>query len=152
LNKDKIIGIIVTLFGLLGLILSFQIEGNAYSTVIGPELFPKIASSGMILCGLGLIIRHQRTEDTPFLDKEGWIRVLKITLAIGMFPVLLIYFGFIVAAVCLVFTTTTLFDMENTLSVVRRLVFSVISAIVIFSFFSYVLDVILPSGKLFGLF
>lgn len=152
MTKDKAIGIIVAIIGIVWLLLSYQIEGNAYSTIIGPDLFPKLASGGMILCGIGLIIRKRKGEHTPFLDKEGWIRVAKITIAIAVYPFIMTYLGFIVAAVVLVFTATTLFDVKKSLSIAKRGMFAVATSAVLYLFFSYVLDVILPSGKLFGLF
>ena len=165
MTKDKISGIIILLTGIIWMLLTTQVKGNAFSTVIGPELFPNIASGGLILCGLGLILRREKrkekeeSEDTggdnndkkPFFSREGWIRVTKLSLALIAYPFILDYLGFIIASVYLLFITTTLFDLEKKLPLVKRIIFSVIVTAAAFLFFAYVLNLMLPSGKLIRL-
>jgi hypothetical protein len=161
LTKDKLSGIIILLTGIIWMLLTTQVKGNAFSTVIGPELFPNIASGGLILCGLGLILRKgkgkekeegkEEEEKKPFFSREGWIRVMKLSLALIAYPFILDYLGFIIASLYLLYITTTLFDLEKKLSLVKKIIFSVIVTAAAFLFFDYVLNLMLPSGKLIRL-
>ena len=149
MTKDRMIGIIIMVLGVIWFYLSFQIKGNAYSSMVGPDIFPKIASGGLILCGAGLIVRKQRPDGEQFLDNEGWLRVLQITVAIALYPVVLQFFGFILASIYMIFTATTLFDVENSLHMVKRGIFATVSTAALYFFFSKELEFILPIGKLF---
>jgi len=149
-KRDRLIGIIVTIIGLLIFFLSTQIQGNQYSTVIGPDLFPKMASGGMTLCGIGLILRKSKEEES-FLTIEGWIRIIKILVVLIIYPFLLVYFGFIISGIFLVFFSSTLFDIKKSASILKRLIFAVSTSVITFAFFSYVLDIILPNGKVIKL-
>lgn len=131
--------------------LTTQVKGNAFSTVIGPELFPYLSSSGLILCGFGLIFRKPRGDEKPFFTKEGWLRVFKLFLAIAAFPFILDIFGFVAASFYLVIITTTLFDLKKELKLKKRALFSAVVTVLAFFFFNNVLDLMLPSGKLINL-
>lgn len=151
MTRDRLSGIVVLVAGVVWLSLTTQVKGNAFSTAIGPELFPYLASGGLVLCGLGLIFRKPRGETGPFFTREGWVRVAKLSLAIVIFPFILEYLGFIVGSFYLVYGTTTLFDLEKELSVIRRIAFAVVVTVLAFVFFNNVLDLMLPYGKLIRL-
>lgn len=152
MTKDRLSGIIVLLTGIIWLLLTTQVKANVYSSAIGPDFFPGLASFGLVLCGIGLIVRKPIGANRPFCTKEGWIRVLKISVAIILYPFVLDYLGFIVSAVYFIFTTATLFDLEKKFRLINRIMFSVILSVLVYIFFSYVLDIILPVGKLIELF
>lgn len=130
------------------MVLTTQVKGNAFSTVIGPELFPNLASGGLILCGIGLLLRKQKGESKPFLSRDGWKRVGKLSLTLVVYPFMLEYLGFIVASFYLLFVTVTLFDLKRTLSLRRRLIFPVLITAPAYIFFQYVLDLPLPVGEI----
>ena len=151
MTKDRFSGIIVLIFGIIWLLLTTQVKGNAFSTAIGPELFPYIASGGLILCGFGLIFRKPRGEEKPFFTKEGWKRVLKLSIALVAFPFFLEFLGFFIASFYLVFITLTLFDLEKALKFVKRVIFAASVTALVFLFFNNILNLPLPDGKLISL-
>ena len=85
-KKDRIVGAIVTLLGVLFIVLTFiLIPDKAKGDDPGPRLFPLIGSVGMVIFGIGMFFdamkRAGTDQDKPakqFLDKDGWLRVLKI--------------------------------------------------------------------------
>lgn len=151
MTKDRLSGVIVLIFGVIWLLLTTQVKGNAFSTVIGPELFPYLASGGLILCGFGLIFRKPRGEEKPFFTREGWARVMKLSVALVAFPFILEFLGFFIASFYLVFVTVTLFDLEKNLKLLKRVVFAAVVTALVFLFFNNVLNLMLPFGKLISL-
>jgi hypothetical protein len=150
-TKDKLSGIVVLLVGIIMMVLTTQVKGNQYSTAIGPELFPNIASGGMILCSLGLIFRKQQNKDKPMFSKDGWIRVMKISVTLIAYPIILDYLGFIVGAFYLLYVTVTLFDLEKKLKLYQRVTFATGFTIFAYVFFNNILRVLLPTGKIFDM-
>jgi len=151
LTKDRINGVIILLTGIIWMLLTTQVKGNAFSTVIGPELFPNLASGGLILCGIGLIFRKREEDKESFFSQEGWKRVAKLSITLIVYPFVLDYLGFIVASLFLLLVTTTLFDLDKTLPLRKRIFFSIIIATLAYLFFQYVLDLPLPIGRIIRL-
>lgn len=152
MNKNRVIGIVLGLVSTYFLYMTSQLPISKYSTVIGPRVFPYIASGGLLLCAIGLFFKRETEEDKnkgPFLTKEGWFRILKLCLLLASFPLLFTYLGFIVAAVVLLYIMITMFDIEKTEKIWKKAVTTASVTAVLYALFTYIIKIQLPKGKLF---
>ncbi len=142
---------ILASIGIVFIILTSQLpEPKFVTSTVGAKLFPYIASIGLTLCGLGLVIRNKRAQE-PFLTKNGWIRIAKMSVVVIAYPFLLRYCGFIVSSLVLLFGLIWLFDLEKKESILKKIIFTVVTTAVVFVVFKYALQIKLPSGELFDL-
>jgi hypothetical protein len=123
---------------------------------VGPEVFPYIASVGLLLCAVGLFFKKDRKDGRngggPFLDKQGWIRVLKLSALLVSFPIVFTYFGFIIAALLLLYVMISLFDLGKEETVFKKGLVSVVVTAILYVLFVYLVKINLPIGKFFELF
>ena len=81
MNKNKIIGIVLALVSILFLYMTSRLPASRYSGMVGPTVFPYIAAGGLLLCAVALFFKKETDDEKtkgPFLDRAGWIRVLKL--------------------------------------------------------------------------
>ena len=151
MSKNRIIGIILGLVSLLYLYMTSQLPVSRYSTAIGPRVFPYIAAGGLLLCAIGLVFKKETAREKskgPFLSREGWIRVLKLSVLLALFPLLFKFFGFLVAAVFLLYTMITLFDLEHGESFRKKAMVTLSVTAALYLLFIYVIKIQLPRGDL----
>lgn len=149
MSKNKIIGITLGLISILFLFMTSQLPISKYSTVIGPKVFPNIASGGLLLCSIGLFFKRdsrKEKEKGPFLDKAGWIRVLKLLILLALFPLFFKYFGFIISSFLLLFIMITFFDLGKEEPIWKKLLASVLVTVILFVLFIFIIKVRLPAG------
>ena len=154
MNKNRIIGIVLGLVGLLFLLLTSRLPINEYATVIGPRVFPYIASGGLFLCAVGLFFRKETEEEKkkgPFLDRAGWIRVLKLCILLAFFPLLFKYLGYIISSCILLFLMITFFDLKKEVKAWKRGLVTVIVVGILYTLFTFVIKIKLPTGDLIDL-
>lgn len=151
MNKNQIIGIVLTLVSVLFLILTSQLPTSRYSGMVGPTVFPYIAAGGLLLCGIALFFKRMTDEEKekdPFLDKAGWFRVLKLVILLAFFPVMFKYLGFIISAIVLLFIMISLFDLGKKESVLKKILVTAAVTGTLYVVFIYVINIKLPSGDL----
>ena len=90
------------------------------------------------------MIRNKRAQE-PFLTKNGWIRIAKMSVVVIAYPFLLRYCGFIVSSLVLLFGLIWLFDLEKKESILKKIIFTVVTTAVVFVVFKYALQIKLPS-------
>jgi hypothetical protein len=148
LTKDRTIGIILIVLGLIFIFLTSQIpEPKFFTDTVGPDLFPYIASIGLVLCGVGQLIRSRRKEE-KFLTKAGWFRVLKMSTLVIAFPFLLHFVGIIVASFILLLGMAWMFDIEKKSSLLKKIIYAAVLTAIIYAVFQLILKIQLPSGLL----
>ena len=67
------------------------------------------------------------------------------------YPFLLRYLGFIISSLVLLFGLIWLFDIEKKESILKKIIFTVVTTAVVFVLFKYALKIKLPGGELFDL-
>lgn len=153
MKKDRLIGFILGAISVVFLIMTRMLPKSRFATTVGPDVFPYLASGGLLLCSIGLIFKRDKTkkEAKPFLDKQGWIRVAKLGLILVSFPFLFQYVGFYIAAVVFLFFMIRLFDLDKDVAVWKIALISVIISTTLYLLFTYPLKIQLPHGVLFDL-
>lgn len=151
MNKNRIIGIVLALVSVLFLVMTSQLPSSRYSGMVGPKVFPYIAAGGLLLCAIALFFKKETENEKdkgPFLDKAGWIRVLKLVILLALFPVMFKYLGFIISAVILLFIMISLFDLGKKESIWKKILVTVSVTGILYVVFIYVINIKLPTGDL----
>lgn len=155
-KKDRIVGAIVALLGILFVVLTIvMIPNKAKRADPGPRLFPMIGAIGMIVFGIGMFIdagkkENEGKEAQPFLDKAGWIRIGQISALFVAYTLALKYIGYLISTPVFVFLLVKLFLYDKKLNIVVHVLFSLVSTGIIWFIFMRLLLVLLPSGMIFG--
>ena len=100
MNKaDRIIGVLVVLFGVAVILISAGMHPAARQGIPGPALLPRMVSGALILCGLLLFSRAMvRKADYPVaFNREARARLAGVILLTVLTAVGLAYIGFIVS-------------------------------------------------------
>lgn len=148
MKKDRLVGMVLGIISIAFLIMTYMLPKSKYSTAVGPEVFPYFAAGGLLLCALGLIFQREdpKKAKAPFLDKKGWLRVLRLGGLLALFPVIFIFLGFIVAAFALLFAMIRMFDAERKVPLWKNAAVSGIITVFLYGLFTYLLKIQLPQG------
>lgn len=151
MGKDKIIGLVSFLLGVLTLVGTYFIKVAKMAVSMGdpgPKVFPAVAGGLLVICGLGLFFKKQEDEKV-FMTKVQWLRVLRLFLAFVGYLVLLYVGGFIIATPILLFVMMTMFAGEKMPSVLVRVLYAVCCTGVVYLLFVVLLKTNVPMGILF---
>lgn len=149
MTKNRTCGILLVIFGVIFAMVSFGFNSTIDSSDPGPKLFPLIGCGGMIICGIGIFFQKSAEKWPVFLEKTGWKKLgLQIALLIA-YVFCIKWIGFLISTPVILFIFTTLYDMEHKVSILKRVVYSLLVTAAIYLVFVKVLLVMLPSGNLF---
>ena len=152
-SQDRIVGGALLLLGLLGIYLTMTtVRLRHVAGDTGPRLFPYIASIGVTFCGLMIFWRNIDKEIKPLFAKDGLKRVLLAWVVLISFVSILRWVGFVVASTLLVFCMSVIFDKEKKVTLPKKILFTIMVVLCVYSTFTYLLAVRLPRGVLHQLF
>jgi putative tricarboxylic transport membrane protein len=153
LNKDRLIGLILGAVSIAFLIMSYRLPESKFSTTVGSDVFPYLASGMLLMCSIGLVFKRggQEEKEKPFLDMNGWTRIAKLGIVLILFPVLFHYAGFIIASLVFLFLMIRLFDLEREVSFRKKALITVTTTGVLYLLFTYLLKIQLLYGYLLDL-
>ncbi|MBF9036751.1 hypothetical protein HKCCE2091_21160 [Rhodobacterales bacterium HKCCE2091] len=151
MTTDKPLGAGLIAFGIAGIYLTLQISVRTFNDDPGPQLFPILGFSLLILCGLGmLVVRHKPAggaEDagaTGGFGRGAAMLGLMVLYSVGLWQV-----GFYIA------TPVMLYAFYHVIAGPRRRVWwrgatyaAAVTAAVHFVFGTF-LNTLLPTGSLF---
>lgn len=152
LTKGKKIAIGAVLFGSVMLWQSLQIKPLFPPTEgdCGPGFFPAFCCVGLILCAVGKFFFPVIDEkEGAFLDRKGWLKAALMVAWLAGYVLALTWFGFIIATIPAFFLLILLFTWKEKKNYVAAAVYAVVYAVGAYFLFTRVLNVILPTGKLF---
>ena len=75
MNSDKPLGAVLLAIGAGGVIAASQFNVRTFNNDPGPKLFPMLACAILVICGLGLLLRHAAREQ-PAIPSGEWQRGL----------------------------------------------------------------------------
>jgi len=149
--NDRISGVVLAALGAVTVALAQQLPPIPGQQV-GPSLLPSLIGSGLVVCGLLLMLRVARAKSDsqpPLavfdrLDRRGLVCVLAIPAACVIYIVLADRLGFVLTA------TLILLLLQRTLRVqwLTAIVIAVVGALAFNSVFAGLLRVPLPGGIL----
>ena len=151
LNKDRIFSIGLILLSLYVLYLTANLE-SLYAVATsdpGPKFFPTICCVAIILCSIGKFVTAKAEDEQPFLSRRGWIKLMVMFVAFGVYILSMTYLGFLISTP--LFTALFVYIMSGGKPVrpVRIAAFSLCTTGLLFIIFEWVISVILPRGILF---
>ncbi|MDO4620457.1 MAG: tripartite tricarboxylate transporter TctB family protein [Lachnospiraceae bacterium] len=145
-SKDRIGGIVLAAIGLIAFIMSSGIKQGVNLSEPGPRLFPRIAAVGIMICGIIIALQAKPEEEKPYLDKDGWKRLLIAMLAMLAYYFGLTWFGFLLATPFFTFAIINILANGKKLNQVLTVVIALITTIGLYVVFQKLFVILLPAG------
>lgn len=144
---------------ILGIVVFFDTKNMLVppgSGKIGPQIFPYIVSTFLVLIAVGLFIEISRgnigqpegTEFGDIVDKTDYKSFLIVAGAMATYPLLIERAGFVVASTVAFFGVSFAFGAKNA---AKNVLISLIFSFIVYFSFTRGLNVNLPSGILGGI-
>ncbi|SNS43910.1 tripartite tricarboxylate transporter TctB family protein [Tropicimonas sediminicola] len=151
MNKDVATGAVLAAFG-AWLVLEARTFPTLAGMTHGPGLFPSIAGSGLIICGLlilatGLVKRAAAVpvaEPSPPMSRQAWINTGAVLASVVFFALFLNKLGFHLVAFPMLLVLLILFGINWLKSILLAVGVTVLVHLIFYSF----LHVPLPWGLL----
>lgn len=150
INVDLIAGILCTLIGAATLYASRTYPKlSREDLIVGADLFPTIASAGMLICAVVILIKAiVKPKYRPPLTKEekrDYMRVLVVAVLCIIYVYLMSAVGFLVGGIIVMALVMLVYGNKNALQIV---LVSVLVPLALFCIFKFALGVQLPMGVL----
>lgn len=151
LNKERVISLLFFVFALVMIYSTSQLKSMfaIATTDVGPKLFPYMASGGILLCSIGKFVTAGNKASKPYLDKEGWKRVVVIFLVFILYLLSMYYFGFLISTPIFLALFVLSMREENKLHPVNLTIFAVLLTAILYFVFQVLIKVRLPVGEIF---
>ncbi len=107
-------------------------------------MFPFFSAAVLIICGAGMLIKPGDQEDDRRFDKTAWLRLALIFGIVMVYCIAMVYLGFFVPTLVLLFILSTMFSADAPVPWWQRLLFAVLLTVLIYLLFSKVLNLKLP--------
>lgn len=150
-KRDQFVGAFLIVVGAIYGVMTSKIDFPMTAEYPGPKAFPYIGVLGLIVCGLGIFIQSTANKNPQpvFMMKEGWLDILKSFTALVLYVAGLNYIGYLISTPILLFLLSKFFAKKIKVSLKGRIIFSVLTTVVIYIFYVYGFDMQLPVGLLF---
>ena len=151
LYKDLISSIIIIIISIFSLIFSFQVKESAISAVSG-RLVPQIFSVILFLLGFILLVKSLfkikgDNEKVEVKEYTGNIKkVLATLLSLALYAFLMPVLGFIISTTLYLIAQMIILGDKKDIKIIKVIIISVISSVVINIIFVKGFLVMLPSG------
>ncbi|OQB98989.1 MAG: Tripartite tricarboxylate transporter TctB family protein [Spirochaetes bacterium ADurb.Bin110] len=151
IKRDQFVGIFLIVVGVIYGYMTSKIDFAMTAEYPGPKAFPYIGVLGLIVCGLGIFIQSTTSKKSQpvFMMKEGWLDIFKSFTALILYVIGLNYIGYLISTPILLFFLSKFFAKKIKISLKGRIIFSILTTIVIYIFYVYGFDMQLPVGLLF---
>ncbi|MFK3936101.1 tripartite tricarboxylate transporter TctB family protein [Alkalihalobacillus sp. NPDC078783] len=150
LTQERLMGITITLVGLLMFLNTLNMSFLMLVDDPGPKLLPQIVSIGLIGCGVGLILyKNESAKKVTFKLNDNSKRMIVSFIALVIYAIVFNFLGYLISTfLFLTFLTWYLTKEKNKTTIIKSLISSTIVTVIIYVVFSTLLNVILPSGFL----
>lgn len=150
MHRDRIVGIVTTLLGVVTAFLTAtRVADSTMAGDPGPKVFPYIAAGILILCGLILAIRKPAGEAKPFLQGVEIKRFLLIIGVIAAYVLLLWAIGFVIPTFLVVMILCLMFGREEKIAIWKAALYAAVITGIVYVAFTMLLHLRLPVGVLF---
>lgn len=151
-KRDQITGAVLVILGIVVFLMTTTFSIPVTSSYPGPRMLPDIAAFGFVVCGLGIFIESivSKKEGTSYLTKEGWLKVVTVFLIIAAYIAGMLVAGYLIATPVILYIMTTLFARGSNSTTKGRIMFSVLTAVIIYLIYVFAFGLTLPSGLLFS--
>lgn len=148
MTRDRSTGLIALVLGIAIAIATSQLPDSMIKYDIGPKAFPYMVSGSLILCGILLVITGKKKGNRYFSIIE-FKRLLSLAFVIILYCVFMLYLGYVVPTITVLFVMSTMFSDKGQVSVIHRLVFSAVITVLVYLVFTYVFRMKLPTATFF---
>ena len=149
IKRDRMIGGILTVMGIIAVAMSMQIKVKTGSTDPGSRIFPMMASILLIVCGIGVSVTANGDESKIFLDITGWRKLALSFVVMIAYVFALKYIGFIISTPIFLYVITTLLSNGERLAVWHKLIYIAAVTVCFWFILHSLLKMNLPGGVLF---
>lgn len=148
MNKNRITGITLILFGLFVIIMASQIPNPHLENDVGPKVFPYFAGIGLLICGAGITLQ-KAGESKPYLTSEGWKRLFTMAVVVVLYAIGLSVLGFLIATPIILYASIVILGMNPKAYFKTAAVSVAVTVVVYVVVFEKLLTVMLPAGMFF---
>ena len=154
LQKDRILGIIALAIALIAGIGASRIPPPIYEGDPGSAVIPYFGVFILVVCGIVLLIKPDKSEPRKYLTKEEWKRAFVIFAIYVLYFILLWILGFVPTIPIITFVLTFVLTGAGNEKVpvgkriIKSLIFAVIASAVIIAIYKYGLRAALPRGMI----
>lgn len=145
--SDIISGIVLIIFSIY--IYYLTLNFPTQKGTLGPASFPRILVILIAILSLIMILQSLKRKDAKIQesieDKRGILFVILFIILFIAYSFLMNFLGFFLSSILFLFITSILLDKKNFLV---KIIFSVVTSILIFYVFKTILKVSLPVGFL----
>ncbi|MDF1535707.1 MAG: tripartite tricarboxylate transporter TctB family protein [bacterium] len=143
-RTDKLAGLILLVMTLIYAYMAFQFKIPFMSDPIGPKAFPLIIAGMTLVFSVFLIARPDEDPDWP--DRKVWLRKALVLASFVIYAYALVPLGFLVSTTLEITFLAVMFDGKAS----KGLVAAIVTSLVLYTLFVFILSIPLPFGKIFG--
>jgi len=147
MNTDKPLGAALVAIGGAGILIALQISVRTFNNDPGPKLFPIMACTILVICGLGLLFQRSNEPAPPILGAE-WRRGIAMAGLLVGYAAGLWLVGFYPATLIGSFAIYYVIAGRDRRSILRGAIYAVLVTGVVHLVFRVVLGAFLPHGIL----
>ncbi len=148
MTKNRSTGLIALVLGAVIAVGAAQLPPSTMAGDIGPAVFPYIAAGILIICGIGMLITGGVKEASIF-NRESLFRLAKIFLVVLIYVIAMNYLGFLFPTFAVLFVLSMMFSEEDHIAWWKVLIFAAVLTAGIYLLFHNVLNLKLPTNRLF---
>lgn len=148
MRRDQVTGAISLVLGVLVAIATVQLPASGMRNDVGPKVFPAICAAGLIICGIGLMLKKGGEQSRGYTKRELG-RLAAISGLVLVYVILMDLVGFLLPTVVVLYIMSTMFAETLQVSRWKRALFAVVVTAAIYVAFVKLMALQLPSGRLF---
>jgi len=151
MNTDKPLGAGLILFGVAGIWMTLQLKVRTFNDDPGPQLFPVLGFTILIICGAGLLFLVKVSEKKSNFSADARKRLLR---GMNMYGLFVLYslglwlVGYYVASPIMVYVFYHVIAGKRGRVVWKGIIYSAVVTVVVHLIFSVFLNTLLPVGIL----
>ena len=148
MRRDQVTGAISIVLGVLVAIATIQMPASGMRNDVGPKVFPAICAAGLILCGIGVMLKKNGKQSRGYTKRELG-RLALISLVVLVYVILMDFVGFLIPTALVLYILSTMFAEKLSIPRWKRALFSVVVTAAIYLMFVKLMALQLPGGRLF---
>lgn len=150
-KRDQITGVVLVILGIVVFLMTTTFSIPIKLSYPGPRMLPDIAAFGFVVCGLGILIESviSKKKEAGYLKKEGWLKVGTVFVIIAGYIAGMMVVGYLIATPVILYALTTIFAKGSSSTLKGRVLFSILTTVIIYLIYVFAFDLTLPLGVLF---
>ena len=153
IKRDRFIGIMILLIGVLFFVLTSQIKPQSKPQFgdVGPKVFPFIATTGLMITGIGIFLVPDKDESELFSSKGEPQRIVFLAAILLTYIVAMYYLGYLISTPIFAYVMVSVLAIGKKVRSVPKIVFATALTVTLYLIFVKIMYVQLPYGRLLRL-